>query len=248
MWFCQYKKGIFFKVNLNQETITGDVKVRYLPEPEFFLEVLFPLFEILRRRGLYAVHCGAVGFKEKKPKTGDRRQSIKGIIFPGKAGAGKSSLVLHLVAQGAKFLSDDRCLLSKDMLGFQVFGLREKVRICPENFAGITKLAVFASGNPGFKKSFNITDVYPDSIIEKAKVKLIVFPSWQPQEKSRLTPISASEALKEILPLSLEAFFPDSAKANFEFLSDLVTSLPCYRFYLGKDRENWYNIIKRLVC
>lgn len=248
MWFCQYKKGILFKVNLNQETITGVVKVRYLPEPEFFLEVLFPLFEILRRRGLYAIHCGAIGVIEKRPKTDDRKQSIKGVIFPGKTGAGKSSLVLHLVAQGANFLSDDRCFLSKDRSGFQVFGLREKVRISPANVAEITNLAVFASGKPGFKKSFDITEVYPDRIIERAEVKLIVFPFWQPQEKSRLTPISASEALKEILPLSLEAVFPDSAKANFEFLSDLVTSLPCYRFYLGKDRENWHKIIKRLVC
>jgi len=234
-WLVDYQNIARLKVDLKRERITGFLKSDSIPRPDLFLELIYPLFELLRRRGIFAIHAGAVSLQDN------------GLIFPGRAGAGKSTLVLYLIEHGFKFLSDDRCLLFKNRAGFFALGLREKVRVFLANVADIFRLKARLGDKPGVKKGFGIEEVYPDAIVKKARIKAIVLPCWTPELKTRLEPVSASAVLKALLPLSVEAFFPDSAKANFEFLSDLVTKLPCYKFYLGNDRENWHHIIKGLV-
>lgn len=234
-WLVDYRNLARLRVDLKKERITGFLKSDSIPKPDSFLELIYPLFELLRRRGIFSLHAGAVSWQGQ------------GLIFPGRAGAGKSTLVLHLVDPGFKFISDDRCLLFKNRAGFFAFGLREKVRVFLANVACLPRLKVQLGDKPGAKKSFDIDEVYPDAIVKKAKIKAIILPFWTPELKTRLEPVSASYALKTILPLSVEAFFPDSARYNFEFLGELVEKIPGFRLYLGKDRERWHRIIRGLL-
>ena len=236
-WLVDYRNIARFRVDFKREKIIGFLHGFSIPKQRSFLQLIlfYPLFELLRRRGIFGLHAGAVCL------------SGKCLLFPGTTGSGKTTLVLHLVEQGFKFLSDDRCLLFKNRAGFFAFGMREEVRVYPANVADIPRLKDRLGDRTGAKKSFDIDEVYPDSIVKKAKIKAIVLPFWTPELKTRLEPVSASYALKTILPLSVEAFFPDSARDNFEFLGELVEKIPGFRLYLGKDRERWHRIIRGLL-
>lgn len=238
LWLVQFGDRAVMAINRQKGMVLGWVRESYLlTDPGALDPVLYPVFELLKQKGLFLVHAAALA------REGD------GLLFPGKAKCGKTSLTLYLLREGFKFLSDDRCFLQRNASRFEVLSFPQEIRVYPPNVADLPEFQFLQGDEPddGSKRSFDIERVYPDSIVERAKLKAVVFPCWDSRGESRLEAVSPNEALIEMLPLTLEAFFPDTARAHFEFIADLVENMPCFRLYLGSDKEKWHHIVKGLI-
>lgn len=237
-WLIDFHGRGRMAVDLPRELALGFVRARYLQETPWLLEVLAqPLFELLRRKELYRAHSGVVSLKGN------------GFLIGGESQSGKTTLVLHLVGEGFEFLCDDHCFLGKTASGFEAFPFREQVRVYPGNVVHIPQFQFLQSDRHDgkSKRSFDIREIYPDSIVDRAELKVIIFPHWSSDGGSRLEAISPGEAMVELLPLTLEFIFPDTARAHFKFAGDLVEQIPCFRLHLGNDTGKWHRLVKGLV-
>ena len=146
--------------------------------PEALVEL--PLLLFLQSRGYHPLHAsgGMLG---------------AGILFAGKSGCGKSSLAGLLLELGGKVLADDRVYLFRRddgklncRSGQPVLSLRHKLKSGSE---GEIRL------NPEIPR--------PDSSLDAMAPEVLLFPRFRITEAPFLEKISASEAVMNLIPLSL---------------------------------------------
>lgn len=236
-WLIDFQGMARIAVDRENGTALGFVQTRCLAEEPSLLEALLqPVYDYLRKKGLYMLHSGAVAL------------GGKGLLLAGETQSGKTTSALRLVGGGFDFLSDDRCFLRKSGARFEALSFPEPVRVYPANVADLPEFQFLKKDRQKIpKKVFDIKQVYPHSIIDKAELKAIAFPCWDAAGESRLEMVSPGQALKEMLPLTMTSLFPDTARVHFEFIADLVEKMPCFRFYLGSDKEKWHDIAKGLL-
>ena len=238
-WLIDFPGLAVMVIDREREQALGFVQPDCLEKTPWLLEAMVhPVFELLRQRGLYLAHSAAVSLGDK------------GALIIGKAGGGKTTLALRLAGKDFKFLSDDRCFLRGNGPRFEMLSFPEEVRVHPGNVADLQEFQFLLSDsdNNGCKKSFPIREVYPDSVIDHARVDVIVFPQWCPDKDSRVDVISAREAMVEMLPQTLEFFFPNTSRVLFGFIGDLVIKVPSFRLYLGSNRERWHQLVADLIA
>jgi len=238
LWLIDFRGRGRMVVDREGGTALGFIKSHHLQEKPWLSDVMVhPVFELLRQRGLYLAHSGAVSFDGK------------GLLVCGESRSGKTTLVVHLVREGLNFLSDDRCFLRRTASEFEVLSFPEEVNVYPGNVADLREFQFLQDDghNNDGRKSFDIREVYPDSVMNRAEIKAAVFPCWDAGGMSWLEAIPSGEAMKEMIPLTLEAFFPDTARAHFEFIGDLVQRIPCFKLYLGSDKGKWHHLVEKLI-
>ncbi len=202
------------------------------------LESLFyPMFELMRRHGVYPIHSGAVSLEGK------------GVVIAGNSGAGKSTLIIHLVRSGFNFLSDDRCLMRRNCGRYEVVGVHGFARVYPQNVCDAPELHSVSKHfkEEHCKKEYDIGQIYPDRVAESAPVEMILLPQWKGNGTTRIKPISPMDAAIQLLPLSVETLFPDTARTQFQFIGELVERVAVYRMELGEDRWRWPHMLKELM-
>jgi hypothetical protein len=238
LWLIDVQGRARWVADTQRKLLLGFVQYHYFQGKPWLLETLtHPIFELLRRRELYLIHSGGVSFGEK------------GVLIAGESRSGKTTLVLQLVREGFRFMSDDRCFLRSVGSEFEILSFPEPVRVYSPNVADIPELQFLQDDEheENAKRSFNIEEVYPNCMVKKAKLKAIVFPLWDSGDESQLEAMSASEALREMLCLTLEVLFAETARAHFTFIGDVVERVPCFRLYLSRDKREWHHILKELL-
>ncbi|OPY59385.1 MAG: HPr kinase/phosphorylase [Pelotomaculum sp. PtaU1.Bin035] len=225
-------------VDRGQGHLTGYINfARFLKKPWSFQDVFGQLFGLLREKGIYLYHAGAVSINGC------------GLLLAGRSGSGKSTLSLRLLDKGFNFIADDRCFLREKGGDIEIIGFLEPVRMYPYNIARIdtqVHLNEACGQNQGSgdeKVSFDVDNYYPDAVKKSSMLKAIVFPVWEPAGKSRLEPLAPGAALKELLPLTMECFYRDTARRQFDFNCDLANKLQSVNLYLGHDVEHWHDLL-----
>lgn len=192
-------------------------------------DLINPAFELLRARGVYLWHAGGVGMGNTV------------ILVAGKSGAGKSTLVQDLVSRGFDFVSDDRCFVSRSDGFFRLAGTSEHARVFPANMEGVIAQALVPG--PGGKATLNMKELYPDRVATGGTIGLVLFARWAPLEATRMEALSATEALKCLLPLNLECYFEDTSRSQFYANCQLVEEIPSFLLHLGADRGRWSQLV-----
>jgi hypothetical protein len=243
LWIIDFQGNGQLVVDLAGGTILGFFRTGYpAVEPWFTILMVHPLIELLRRQGLFQVHAGGVSF------------AGQGVLLAGESQSGKTTLGLHLVSQGFRFLADDRGFLVKRGDTFEVRASTESVNVYPPNVADLPEFHFLQDSEtaPDGKVTISIEEVYSGSQVDCAVLQVIIFPCWLAEEETRLEALSNGEALRLLLPLTLEPFFPEpvfpeTARGYFQFNSDLVAKTPCFRMYLGHDKETWAILVRNLI-
>lgn len=199
--------------------------------------VLLAAIELLRSKGLYAIHGAGL------------ERNGKGVLIVGFSGAGKTTSCISLMRAGYGCLSDDHPIL-------HTAGAEPILMPFPGRLAVTDKtidwFAELAAAREGFrsdtrKHSFELQEI--DGFIEgrPCPPKLIVFPRIVDWPESFFEEMPKPRALEELLPQTLLVLDPELAKRQFQAMADLVLSTPVYRLHFGEDVTQIPELFDRLL-
>lgn len=124
----------------------------------------------------------------------------RAIVLPGLSRAGKSTLVLALVEQGAALASDE--LLVLDPGSAELLPFPRAVKLRDECVAYFPRLAGVAVGSG--EGRFVRTEALPGGVATRsARAALVVLPAWDPAGDDRLLAITRGEALLGVVASAL---------------------------------------------
>lgn len=183
---------------------------------------LLSLAWLLRERGRYTLHAGAVA------------RGGAGLLIAGDSGSGKSSTALSLIHQGWDFLADDAVLLEPGVAP-RLHALARGFAFHPalaERLPGLTGEAIgqkhFAADATGF----------PGRPLAACRPAALLFPQVVDADLSRLAPLSSAQAMLALLPASTGIVCGGGAgqsQAHLSALGELVARTPAWRLAAGRD-------------
>lgn len=198
-------------------------------DPYLFIALTLVVVTLLQRAGYYAVHAAALC---RRPEAG--------LLLVAESDAGKSTLTLHLVECGWRYLSDDTVFLHRPEPGSLVDALpfRRQLGLDPERLDERPDLA--AAAEPQLtdpeKWSVDLERRYPGRLVERCTPRVLVFPALAARTESRLAPLAPSETLVRVMRQnSFVEADPDTARRHLEALNKLVGQCAAYTLEAGRD-------------
>lgn len=164
----------------------------------------------------------------------------KGFIFAGDSGCGKSTLAATLLAHEWQYLCDEFALVDAGSL--HLYPFPKALCIKAGSYNAIRKLGLPFARRRDYVKAFkgrvgyiNPRDLGTDRTGDRAPVRFIVFPKYEPNAKARLTTIARAEAATE---LYRSCFNKDSMPAcALPTLTALVKQADCFRMVVGSASD-----------
>ncbi|HEX2642670.1 MAG TPA: hypothetical protein VHU81_06740 [Thermoanaerobaculia bacterium] len=196
-----------------------------------------PLVELLKRRGLYAVHAAGLS------------RGGRALLLAGHSGAGKSTLTMALARAGFGFLVDDTLLLAHRPEGLRILAFPDEVDLTEESVGFFPEIAPHLEGEPreGWRKrQLRAEQVYRSEVVWECAPGALVFPRVAGTAESALTPLDPAEALFELAPNVLLTE-PRSSQAHLDALAALVEASACYRLATGRDLEGAVRLLEEVV-
>ena len=184
--------------------------------------------ELLKSTGLYGLHAASVEVGGKI------------LILCGSSGSGKSTTGLAMALRGAGFLGDDTCYLDGRTGGRP---LTVRARWSDLHLTDLTLETLIpdefrdrAHRRDGAEKWFlRVADLPLLRRVESGPAGWLVFPVFTEGSESSLVPLNPSEALPKVLKQSLVPSDTGSSTDQFDTLTGLCGSVPCYDLRLGND-------------
>jgi hypothetical protein len=185
----------------------------------------FTVTELLKRRGLHAVHASAV---ERKGR---------GILFAGRSGRGKTTCCIALVRAGFRFLSDDHPLLQERGFQLTLLPFATRFQVTSSTIELVPELRTGRAWvhNGIWKNNFALDEFYGTPPGVPATPGLILFPQIVAAERSHLVPISRSVALQELLPSAIMMADRQITEQQLSVFNRLAAQADAYRLFLGRD-------------
>jgi hypothetical protein len=175
---------------------------------------------MLRMPELYFVHAAVVAWRER------------GIVLPGLSRAGKSTLALALVLEGASFLSDE--LLALDPARGTARAFPRAVKIRDECAGYFPELAASFAGT-GEGRFLRFDALPADLVAAEAQVAAVVVPRWTGTGTSRIVRIPRGAALLALSESSLN--FGTHRLRSLDWLAELVCRVDAFSLDWGDPRE-----------
>ena len=183
------------------------------------------LGELLRRRGRFPLHAAALA------------AGGQGLLLAGRSGAGKSTLALALLRAGFGFLGDDGCFLAPEPGGVRVLALPDEIDVTDTTVALFPELGFLRGRRPpagSRKRQLNPEEARGGASLAECTARALVFPRLSGEPRSRLEPMSAAEALLELVPNVLLTE-PARGRAHLAALAELARECTCHRLWTGRD-------------
>lgn len=160
---------------------------------------------MLRRREFFYVHAGVVAH--------DRRA----IILPGLSQAGKSTLVLALLARGARYMSDELLVYEPASGIVRGYPRAPKIRdVCVEYFPEHSSEFVGAGEGRFLRLDSGV-------ILDEARPGLVIAPQWRADGDDALRPLSAGETLLRLVSSTLN--FGMQRERSVDILATLASTV-----------------------
>jgi len=228
-WLLDFDSAGLFVLDLAAGRVEG-----WLVEPERMTPdwaasfALLAAIELLRTRGVYAVHGAAL------EKTG------RGALIVGASGSGKTTACLALARSGYACLSDDHPLLRPSAGAFELLPFPGRIAVTDRTIGWFEELgrARDSFRQDARKRSFDLDDIPGYRAGAPCTPALLLFPRIVECEKSVLEPMTRARALEELLPQTLFALDRALAARQFQAMTAFVRTIPAYRLHFGEDVTN----------
>lgn len=183
------------------------------------------------------IHAGAV------------EKNKKGFLLPSGPGKGKTTLILGLILDGFKYLTDEVSLVSPDNLMIEPFPrslcIKESSFQLFQNLKSDFNLKDYFLRYDNQKAWYiNPLHLHKKCLGNQTKVNYIVFINFDPKEKSRLEEISKS---KTILEMTKQSFNLSSYNnKGVDMLVSIVSNAKCYTLF-SNNLKNSIKLINNLL-
>ncbi len=184
------------------------------------------LIEVFRRRGRFAVHAAGIALNGRAA------------LLAGAAGSGKSTLALACVRAGLAFLGDDLVFLRSESNRLIVEAFPDEIDVTNTTLGFFPDLAQRFADLPlpeGWpKRAVHLEEYGSLEIAWDAEPAVLVFP--RVGDRTLLEPVSADEALVELIPNVLRTDAAVSQR-HLDALARLARSAPAYRLQVSDPLE-----------
>jgi len=184
-----------------------------------------PLMEMMKHNGRFSLHAGCVA------------RDGRGVLLAGMSGSGKSTLTAALVADGWDFLTDDMVFVAHPAGTTSAWGFSDEID-CSDHTAAMIPELRHLVGEPtlaGHRKHLvDVEEAFGVLPVPSCRPHALVLPTISGERRSVLTAVSASHALRELVPnvlLTQRA----ATQAHLDVLAELVREIPCYSLATGTD-------------
>jgi hypothetical protein len=206
-----------------------DVDPRGAPDRRRFVEstLLLALDIALREHGLYALHAGAV-------ITASGRR----VLIVGASGAGKTTTVLSLLAEGTTVLGDDAMFFAERDGSPRVLAFPRPFHVTAKTLAAFPALAD-AESVPGWAKhSVPFAAVSIARALDMEAPELVLLPQVTDAPTSRASPVAPADAFGALLDSTAAIAFADridQIATQLGVLERLIAGARAWRLELGAD-------------
>ena len=195
-----------------------------LDQRELFLLGFLILF---RHQGRYGLHANGIVKKGA------------GTLVVGHSGCGKTTLTLGLLSQGWHYLSDDALLLRNCPEGIEALAFRRGFSCTPDTLRYFPAVKAFNADRLSIRPKKNLVDIaplYPGRFLARHIPRLLLFPKIGHQRRSRLIPLTDSDAAVALIQQSPGILIDRSQAARqLATLERLVSQTRSYCLNLGTD-------------
>jgi len=179
-------------------------------ETEWTDEDEVDILSLLARHDIFAFHAAAYV-----------NINGKGILLPGKAASGKTTIAFSALTSGYPFVGDDVVLCRRDSNDFRLLPF---------------KSYLFLKHGEESEKYY-VSEHYPEDVFCTTYARVIVFPQIVSEEESVITKNSDMRAvLTGLLRTSIWVRDNDSRGRQASILEELCM-LPAYNLFLGNDHK-----------
>jgi hypothetical protein len=196
-----------------------------------------PLVEMLKRRGLWALHAAGLQWNGKA------------VVLAGASGAGKSTLSIALARAGFGFLGDDTLFLAPGPDGLRLLAFPDEVDLTDETASFFPELAGLQAEprREGWRKRrLRAEEAYGAPLAGEVAPALLIFPRISGRTESALAPMDPGEALIELAGNVLLTE-PASSQAHLDALAALAAASSCWRLETGTDLDGAVRLLRGLA-
>jgi hypothetical protein len=222
------QEGVLLRVASDGRSIRGRVRPTVDPHDFANVALLVALTLALRPRTLFHLHAAACVVP-----------GLGGLLIPGAAGSGKSSLSLALLAAGAGWLGDDAVLVARRDGGPAVLGLPKPFHVADRTARAYPELAGLLEpcGAAG-KRALDPRLAFPGRELELlAAPAAVLLPAIADAEHTVVEGISSAEALGALIESSamLAVDGMPGVPEQLDLLRALANAPVRARVLLGRD-------------
>lgn len=172
----------------------------------------------LRRRGRFLVHAFAA------------ERDGRAVLLVGPIGSGKTTAGVTLLAAGWRLLANDSPIIAR---GGEVLSYPGPLAVTRDTAMRVRLPIDPCRGAIGEKLLIDPDTIWPGIWAERAAVGAVVLISVGDHEDHRLESISALEALRCLLPHSIEQWDRETIPEHLAVLRELVETAPAWRLSFG---------------
>lgn len=179
-------------------------------EAEWIGEDDLDLLSLLARHDMFAFHAAAY-----------ENGNGNGILLPGRASCGKTTIAFSALSSGYPFVGDDVVLCRRDREGFNLLPLKSYLSL----------------KQGGESQAYYVLEHYPRDVFCTTYARVIVFPQIVREEESAIKRIGDKRTVLVGL-IRTASWGRDNAlrRRQASILEELCT-LPAYSLFLGKNHE-----------
>lgn len=200
--------------------------------------VLAAAIELLRTRGVYAIHGAAL------------ERDGQGVLIVGPSGSGKTTACLALTRAGYRCLSDDHPLFRWKENGPELLWFAGRIAVTDRTIAWFPELQAAQDlfRRDTRKRSFDLQEIRGYRPVGgTCRPALILFPRITECAESVLEPMAKTRALEELLPQTLVVMDPALAARHFHTMAALIQATPTYRLHFGEDPARLPELVDPLL-
>lgn len=186
--------------------------------------------------GFSLVHAGTLGLNGR------------GLLLVGQSGSGKSGTTLAGLAEGLQTVGDDFVALRCDgeAVTRSVFPLGRQDPAGLDRIPGLRDRVAAHRVNHLGKFEFDLRDTFPGAFVDELSVDAVVLPVISEAAAPSIRPISASDAMVELLRSNPFRYIGDPSSRVARFAT-LARGRPCFRLELSADGTKNGRALRSLV-
>jgi hypothetical protein len=199
------------------------------------LRILFHWW--MRRHENQLTHAAAVGTPDG------------GVLLVGRGGSGKSTTALACLNSSLNYVSDDYCLVRTQPSPhvYSIYSSGKLTFNSLEMFPNLQTLFSQVETIKADKMLFFLGKKYRGRITSGFPLRAILLPHVAGGTDTTLKPVSPISALRALAPSSIFQL-AGAGQSEFEALTRLVKSIPCYALELGTNLQRIPEVIAELLA